>query len=247
MAVVDEECLTVDCVIEVENAQVVLNDIPVIDGLSLSLSRGEFLMILGQSGSGKTTLLKAIAGLIPYNGSIRLKGNLRMIFQEGLLYPWLTVAGNIALGAGNVPKAEAHHRAEELIAELGIAHLSRKYPHEISGGEKQRVAIARAFASLPDVVLMDEPFGALDVFTREKMQLWLMEFWKARAMTSIIFVSHDIEECLQLGDRAVVMAQGKAQFSTIVPFPRPRDESLKYTEEFIRLRKAVHQKVADSK
>ena len=133
---------------------------------------------------------------------------------------------------------------QRLLSEMGIEHLRNSFPYEISGGERQRVAIARAFAADPDIVLMDEPFGALDIFTRERMQIWLLEFWE-RHQVAVLFVTHDIEEGLILGDRLTVMSEGQLEPDHIIPFPRPRGAEIKYTDKFLEARRDIRKEIVD--
>lgn len=232
----------------------------VVKRISLKLRKGEFVSIVGKSGCGKTTFLKAVAGLVDHTGTLKRQGRARMVFQEGLLLPWLTVKSNIALGLTQLngsrkdtdldssqgiryDQSAAHDAiVESLLAEMGIEHLSDSYPYEISGGERQRVAIARAFAARPEIVLMDEPFGALDIFTRERMQTWLLEFWQ-RHKVAVLFVTHDIEEGLVLGDRLTVMTDGVLEPDYVIPFPRPRGADIKYTEDFLAARREIRHQI----
>jgi ABC-type nitrate/sulfonate/bicarbonate transport system ATPase subunit len=131
-------------------------------------------------------------------------------------------------------------KAEKLLSELGMADLFDRYPHELSGGESQRVAIARAFGARSQIVLMDEPFGALDVLTRERMQEWLLTFWQ-RNTVAVVFVTHDVEEALMLGDRILVLEDGQLKPVLDVPFPRPREQDLRYSQDFLNARRLVRE------
>ncbi len=232
----------------------------VVKAVDLKLRTGEFVTIVGKSGCGKTTLLKAVAGLVERTGTLQSRGRIRMVFQEGLLLPWLTVEENIQLGlheesmqsrrgdgyqvAATNRKADAPRGdvVEALLSEMRIEHLRDSYPYEISGGEGQRVAIARAFAPGPDIILMDEPFGALDIFTRERMQTWLLGFWE-RHKVAVLFVTHDIEEGLVLGDRLIVMTDGELEPDHGISFPRPRGAEIKYTESFLEARREIRKRI----
>ncbi len=192
----------------------------VLKDVDLEVRTGELLVILGPSGSGKSTLLSVMAGLSrPDSGLIaRPDGSERhlpgIVFQEPLLLPWATVVDNVALGlryrrhrlrTGSRMRAPARRRAARaLLSELGIAHLADRYPDQLSGGQAQRVAIARTMITEPSVLLMDEPFGALDLATRTDLQRWLLELRAVRDLT-IVFVTHDLDEAQLLGDRLIVL------------------------------------------
>ncbi len=245
--------------VEAADLNVRFGKLEVVTGVNLRVRQGEFVTIVGKSGCGKTTLLKAVAGLVKYSGTLRRQGRIRMVFQEGLLLPWLTVEKNIWMGVTEEEKQKGsvnsssrkpemgnspNDRVQKLLSEMGIEHLRNSFPYEISGGEKQRVAIARAFAASPEIVLMDEPFGALDIFTRELMQTWLLEFWE-RHKVAVLFVTHDIEEGLILGDRLTVMSAGQLEPDHTIPFPRPRGAETKYTEQFLEARRNIRKQIID--
>jgi ABC-type nitrate/sulfonate/bicarbonate transport system ATPase subunit len=202
----------------------------VLEGVDLQVRTGEFLVILGPSGSGKSTLLSVMAGLLrPDTGEIvRPEGPAAhlpgIVFQEPLLFPWATVADNVALGLRyrrhrlrtGVRMRASQRRAEAraLLGELGIGHLADRYPDQLSGGQAQRVAIARTMITEPSVLLMDEPFGALDLATRSELQRWLLEVRAARDLT-IVFVTHDLDEAQLLGDRLIVLNGPMSQVETV--------------------------------
>ena len=207
---------------------------PVLDDLSLDVRENEFVVLLGRSGCGKTTLLNIIAGLERAStGEVRIddtpvtrpgqgKG---VVFQQGALFPWLTAAGNVAFAAKSrgVAAPEREALCSELLALVGLGGAEAKYPFELSGGMQQRVAIARALALDPHILLMDEPFGALDELTRIEMQNELLRVWAARRKT-VVFVTHSIWEALILADRILVMAPrpGRIVLDRRVALPRPR-------------------------
>lgn len=220
----------------------------VLSGINLDIRAGEFISIVGASGCGKSTLLKLVAGLdTQYGGDIvyqgaRIEGtdlSRGIVFQEHRLFPWLTVEGNIALAfsATDVPKAERKHRVQEQINLVGLSGFEKAYPHQISGGMSQRVAIARALALRPQLLLLDEPFAALDALTRLKLQQELQRLWEHEGLTTIL-VTHDVEEAVFLGDRVVVMQSHPGRIKRIVPvdLPRPR---LRSTIEFQRIKEDV--------
>jgi sulfonate transport system ATP-binding protein len=209
----------------------------VLNGLDLSVEPGGFLTIVGASGCGKSTLLRLIAGLeTDFDGSVMLDGervwapslDRGLVFQEPRLFPWLTVTQNIALGLLNaeLSKAERRHAVAEHIALVGLNGFQDAYPHQLSGGMAQRVAIARGLVNRPRVLLLDEPFGALDALTRARLQDELQRIWAAEGITMLL-VTHDVEEATYLGDRVVVMAPrpGRIAASFDVPQMRPRDRS----------------------
>ncbi len=180
----------------------------VLDNVSLSIAEGEFVCLLGASGCGKTTLLNLIAGLdVPTSGTISATGRTSLIFQEPALCPWLTAGKNIelALKASGVERAKRKEKAQEL---LHLVHLDRSYdqrPHELSGGMKQRVAIARALAQESKILLLDEPFAALDAITRDFLHEEISRVWKERGLT-IVFVTHNVREAVRLGQRVLLLS-----------------------------------------
>ena len=201
--------------------------------VTLSIGEGEFVCLVGPSGSGKTTLLRALAGLqAPASGSFHLRHDQpdrplsAMVFQSASVFPWMTVLENVAYGlrARHVPFAERNRTAREWIGRVGLAKFTEAYPHELSGGMQQRVGLARAFAYYPEILLMDEPFGALDEQTRLILQETLLSLWQSRKMT-ILFVTHSIDEALTLADRVVVLSARPARVLAVesVDFPRPRN------------------------
>jgi len=231
--------------------------------LDLSIASGSFVSIVGRSGCGKSTLLRLIAGLeTPSGGSIAVDGetvsrppnSVRYLFQnysESLL-PWRTVAGNIKFGLDHAYRRSAPARRAELsatiedkLAEVGLAGAADRYPAELSGGMQQRVAIARALAAQPKILLLDEPFSAVDALSRTTLQDLLLDVWKIHALT-IVFVTHDIDEALYLSDRVLLFGPNGSglQMDIDVPLPRPRHQiETRRTEEFLRLRSDILQRV----
>jgi NitT/TauT family transport system ATP-binding protein len=206
---------------------------------------GELVALVGPSGCGKSTLLKILAGLHPHDGGeVRIGSashafdpakDVGMVFQAPLLLKWRRILDNVLLPAEilKMPKAEARRRARELLRLVGLAGYEDKYPYELSGGMQQRAAIARALVHDPKLVLMDEPFGALDALTREKMNLELLRIWKEAGKT-IIFVTHGISEAVFLGTRVVVLTAGPARMADNfeVELPHPRTLDMKTQERF---------------
>ncbi len=220
-----------------KNYEVNGEPLPVLDKLSLAIKPGEFVSIVGGSGCGKSTLLRLIIGLEgDYSGEILLDGkrllgtslNRGIVFQEHRLFPWLTVEQNIAIGVLNAEGTEAAKAKSvtEHIALVGLKGFESMYPHQLSGGMSQRVAIARALVSRPEVLLLDEPFGALDAATRNHLQLELERIWRTEGITAIL-VTHDVEEAVLLGDRVVVLESRPGRIRRIidVPLQRTRDRN----------------------
>lgn len=212
---------------------------------------GEFRVLLGPSGCGKSTLLRMIAGLDkPTSGQVFVNGEIvthpgkdrGMVFQKYTSFPWLTVADNIAYGMkiNGVPEAQRKETVDRLLQSVGLTEFANVYPETLSGGMQQRVAIARTLALRPSVILMDEPFGALDAQTRSDMQQLLLQIWDETACT-ILFVTHDVEEAVYLADRIFIMSShpGTIVEDVEVPFDRPRDLGLKEKNEFHELQHYV--------
>lgn len=208
---------------------------PVIGGIDLDIAPGELVCVVGPSGCGKSSLLNVVAGFLPAtSGEVRIDGEpvagpdrRRMfIFQESGLFPWLTVGENVSLGLLHAPPASRAAAVAEKLSMVGLAGSEARFPAELSGGMKQRVELARALAADPDVLYMDEPFGALDFLTRIKVRQDLIRIWEASRKT-ILFVTHDVDESVQLADRVVVLSQRPATIRRIIPvdLPRPRDMS----------------------
>jgi len=215
-----------------------------LNNFTIEVAKGEFVSIVGPSGCGKSTFLNIVLGLIkPDSGEIRLNGTpikgpgqeRAMVFQEFGLLPWRTVTANVELGLElkDVPAAERSERAIELIKLVGLAGFERHYPHELSGGMKQRVGLARALATEPEVLLMDEPFAALDAQTRDLMQAELLQIWE-RTQKTVLFVTHSIEEAAYLSDRVIVMTARPGRTKSIlkINLPRPRDYEMRLCAQF---------------
>jgi NitT/TauT family transport system ATP-binding protein len=204
--------------------------------VTLQVQHGEFLTIVGPSGCGKSTLLKIFAGLIPQTkGRLSFNGapiagpqrSMGMVFQSAVLFPWRSVLDNVLLPADvlKLPRAQAVEQAKHLLSIVGLADFAGKYPNELSGGMQQRVSIARALVHDPAIVLMDEPFGALDAMTRETMNLEILRIWKESKKT-ILFVTHSIPEAVFLGQRIVVMTPRPGRIAEIIETGLPADRDL---------------------
>ncbi|NLX46867.1 MAG: ABC transporter ATP-binding protein [Euryarchaeota archaeon] len=219
-----------------------------IEDFTLDVKKGEFICILGPSGCGKTTILRIIAGLdTQTSGKISLDGKIikgpgsdrGMVFQEFALFPWRSVRKNIEFGMElrKVPVKTRHETSQKLIELVGLEGFEDAHPHELSGGMKQRVGIARALANEPDILLMDEPFGALDAQTRNMMQKELLRIWEETKKT-VVFITHSVDEAVFLADRIVVMGERPSSITEIydIPWERPRERA---SMEFANLRKEI--------
>lgn len=221
-------------------------DVTALTGVSLDIQKGEFISLLGPSGCGKTTLLRIIADLLqPTSGEIsiagesprdaRLSKKYGIVFQSPVLYDWRTVKKNIMLPLEimHIPKAEREDRAMKMLDIVGLTEFANHYPNQLSGGMQQRVGIARALAIQPQILLMDEPFSALDEFTKEKLHEDLLRIW-AKTNKTIIFVTHNIQEAVFLSSRICVLSPHPGRLSAVidVDIPRPRTMDIKDTPEF---------------
>ncbi len=222
--------------------------ISALQDFNLDIREGEFFTILGPSGCGKSTFLNVLAGLAhKTSGSITIDGrpaegiNLHqgVVFQGYALFPWRTVLQNIEMGLEirKVPKRERKETAEHFLDLVGLSGFANRYPHELSGGMRQRVAIARALAYSPDLLLMDEPFAALDAQTREILQAELLRIWEAHKKT-IVFITHSLDEAIYLSDRIAVMTHRPGRIKSIldVPLARPRPAEIRHSSQFVQLR-----------
>jgi ABC-type nitrate/sulfonate/bicarbonate transport system ATPase subunit len=205
--------------------------------IDANIERGQFVCLIGASGCGKTTMLRIIAGFEePSTGEVLVDGkqitapgsDRGMVFQDYALFPWMTVRQNIGFGPRQrrLARSDVDAITDELVRLVGLEHAARRYPSQLSGGMKQRVAIARVLANNANVLLMDEPFGALDALTREQLQRELLQIW-ARTRVTVIFVTHSVEEAALLADRVLVMSAGPGHIETDIALelPRPRDVS----------------------
>ncbi|MEV4318790.1 ABC transporter ATP-binding protein [Actinocrispum sp. NPDC049592] len=231
--------------------QVRRRTVQALDGIDLTVPEGQFLCVVGASGSGKSTLLSLVAGLdTPTEGTVLVDGrpvtgpgpDRGLVPQAGTLYPWRTVERNVAFGLEllAVNSAERARRVDWYLAETGLSEFRRSLPRQLSGGQQQRVAIARALACEPEVLLLDEPFGALDVQTKEDMQVLIRQIWLDTG-TTVLMVTHDVEEAVFLGQRVVVLASdpGRIAEDITVDLPRHRDLSVKRTPGFLSLRATI--------
>jgi NitT/TauT family transport system ATP-binding protein len=228
-----------------------------LSGFDIEVREGEFLSIVGPSGCGKSTFLNVVLGLIaPDSGEIKLRGRAiegpgqdrAMVFQEFGLLPWRTVENNVELGLElkGVPSTTRRGTARRFIDMVGLTGFEGHYPHELSGGMKQRVGLARALATDPEVLLMDEPFAALDAQTRDMMQIELLRIWQA-ARKTVLFVTHQIDEAIYLSDRVMVMTKrpGHAKRIFDIDLPRPRDYEMRMSREFNDLKLEIWHELRD--
>ena len=215
--------------------------------INLTVHQGEFISIIGSSGCGKSTLLRIIAGLeTDYQGDAEFEGaringpglERGVVFQEHRLFPWLTVRENVAFGLGGGREHSRGESVREHIDLVGLTGFEQAYPHQLSGGMAQRASIARALVNRPQVLLLDEPFGALDALTKIQMQEEVLRIWQAEKATMVL-VTHDIDEAVFLGDRVVIMSNRPGTIKRIIPvdLPRPRDRG---SYEFTQLRSAIY-------
>ena len=222
-----------------------------LDGVNMSVRPGEFVTLIGPSGCGKSTLFNVVAGLEGYDsGQIRLDatpgggrlGEIAYMFQKDLLFPWRTVLGNASLGLemDGLPRKEARERVEPYLERFGLADFARAYPDQLSGGMRQRVAFLRTMVQKRSLMLLDEPFGALDSYTRTGLQQWLMGVWD-EIRTTVLFITHDVAEAVYLSDRVYVMTPRPGRIQTVcdIDLERPREKGLEITDEFLHLERTL--------
>jgi sulfonate transport system ATP-binding protein len=211
--------LQTETVVRVRGLTRAFGDAVVLDGLDLELRAGEFVALLGHSGSGKTTLLRILAGLdAGITGDVRTGGTPAVVFQDPRLLPWRSVIQNVALGLRD---AEPRGRARRALAEVGLEGREDAWPRQLSGGQRQRVALARALVREPDLMLLDEPFSALDALTRVSAQALVRDLWQ-RHQPAVLLVTHDVEESLLLADRVLIVHDGRIAYDERFDLARPR-------------------------
>ncbi|MDA0770375.1 MAG: ABC transporter ATP-binding protein [Chloroflexi bacterium] len=222
--------------------------LPVLSNISLEIQQGSFISVIGPSGCGKTTLLKLIGGLLDAeSGSVTIEGAppqeaqrrkaIGFVFQDSSLLPWRTVAENISLPLelNSSESRQGHDEVDRLLDVMGLAEFGAYHPHELSGGMRQRVALARALATDPDVLLMDEPLGALDEMTREAMRYEILSVWERNRRKTVVFVTHSIAEAVALSHRVIVMSlrPGHILDEIDIDLPHPRDETIEKSQTFL--------------
>lgn len=246
--------------IEIKNVNKQYGNLVVLSDISLSIKAGEFVSFVGPSGCGKSTLLKIIHGLVPptagsvTSGGVEVTSPTReraMVFQSDSLMPWLRIIDNVGFGLelGGTPRKEARRRSQAILDLVGLGDFARYFPRQLSGGMRQRANLARALAIEPGMLLMDEPFAALDAQTREVMQEELLRIWSQTAKT-VVFITHQIDEAVLLSDRVVVMGSSPGVIRDIIPidFPRPRTLEIKRSTQFNEIVNGIwHQLEADAR
>ncbi|GAB4393624.1 MAG: ABC transporter ATP-binding protein [Kiloniellaceae bacterium] len=231
-----------------------------VSNVDLQIQPGEFITLIGPSGCGKSTLFNMIGGLLPADddGSIlmngepqkdgELLGKVSFMPQRDLLFPWRNVVDNaiLALEIEGVSKKEAREKALAMLPDFGLKGFEKHYPHQLSGGMRQRVALMRTFLFERDLILLDEPFGALDALTRAMMQRWLLDIWQ-RYKRTVLFITHDLDEAIFLGDKVVVMSArpGTIKLQETIDLPRPREASVVTSEAFISVKRRLLEAVEE--
>jgi NitT/TauT family transport system ATP-binding protein len=239
-----------DLTVQFETAQA---DLKALDRINLMVAENEFVCIMGPSGCGKTTLLNVIAGIVePTSGEVRVDGALvtepgpdrAVVFQEDAVFPWMTVEDNIAysLRMRHRSAAQVAEAIDRYVTLVGLSDFRKSWPRQLSGGMKKRVDLARGYAAEPKVLLMDEPFGALDIMTKERLQEELRKLWLVAART-VVFITHDLDEALFLGNRVILMSPrpGRIDKEYRPGFPAERDMSLKTTPDFVHYAKEIRE------
>ncbi|MGV3464342.1 MAG: ABC transporter ATP-binding protein [Heyndrickxia sp.] len=238
--------------LQIEQVSFTYEHKPIVSNFSLTVEKGEFVSLIGKSGSGKSTIIKMIAGLLqPDVGKIRMDGviptpgSFGYMPQQDLLLPWRTVLENLMLGSeirrGNVYTKE---EVREWLRKTGLLEWENALPKQLSGGMKQRIAFLRTILTGSKVLLLDEPFGALDAFTKRDMQKWLLSIWEELDKT-ILFITHDLEEAILLSDRILILHPQQGVEEIKVNLPRPREAGMIYTEEMVKYRKELERRITD--
>jgi NitT/TauT family transport system ATP-binding protein len=225
-------------IIEVEQLSIKYDDKSILENVNFSCHAGEFVSIVGKSGTGKSSFLNALANFIPYTGYVKIPSDIGYIFQNYALFPWMTVEDNIGFGIENKSKSEKENIIQQLLLKIEMTAFAKRYPSQLSGGQIQRVALARAFAKNPSIVLADEPYGALDHHTRDKMHEWLLSTLN-ESIKTVIFVTHYIEEALFLSDRVVVLKDHSFIANIEITFAKPRTNQLKFSADFIAMKEKI--------
>ena len=221
-----------DKYIQAQDLSIFYDNVCVLKDINFECDKGDFVSIVGLSGSGKSSFLNALANFIPYEGKVTIPSKIGYIFQTHSLFPWMTVKQNIAFGLQHLSRQEQELKINQLLNRIGLVNEANKYPAQLSGGQVQRVALARTFSTDPEVILADEPYAALDHYTRDKMHEWLLDILRESKKT-VIFVTHYIEEAVFLSDRIIIIKDKKFIDNLIIPFSKPRDPNIRYQKEFL--------------
>ena len=214
-----------------KNLSVAYGSNSVLEDVNFEIKSGEFVGIVGKSGTGKTTLLNALADFIGYKGDVNVNGTIGFCFQSHSLFYWMTVAENIGFGINNTDKKEKKEIVADFLKRIDLEKYANKYPRELSGGETQRVALGRAMAYNPKILLLDEPFSSLDIYTRDQMIDWVLKLISELKIT-VLMVTNYLDEALILADRIFVLKDKNISTEFPVLFPKPRTQQIRFTEEF---------------
>ena len=217
--------------ISANELSVAYNNLSVLENLNFEIIQGEFIGIVGKSGTGKTTLLNALAGFIDYNGTKIVNGNIGFCFQNHSLFNWMTVAQNIGFGITNKSEKEKKEIVADVLKKIDLEVYGNKYPKELSGGQTQRVALGRAIAYNPSILMLDEPFSSLDIYTRDQMIDWVLKLISELTIT-VLMVTHYLDEALILADRIFVLREKEIVTTFPVTFSKPRTQEIRYTDQF---------------
>jgi iron(III) transport system ATP-binding protein len=217
--------------ISVNNLSVTYKTVSILEDLNFQIEDGEFIGIIGKSGEGKTTLLNAIAGFIKHTGNVTTEGKIGFCFQSNSLFNWMTVEDNIAFGLNGMRKEEKDKIVIDVLKKIGLEQYGKFYPTQLSGGQVQRVALGRAIAYKPSIILLDEPFSSLDIFTRDQMIDWVLKLISEMKVT-VVMVTHYVDEALIFSDRILLVKNKNIAQDIEINFPKPRTQSIRFTEDF---------------
>jgi NitT/TauT family transport system ATP-binding protein len=227
--------LSNSAIISIHDLTVGYKNQTVLEKLCLEVNAGEFIAVIGKSGTGKTTLLNSIAGFIKHHGKIEIPNSIGFCFQNNSLFYWMTVKENIAFGLDDFTEIEKKEIINDILLKIDMVKYQDNYPIELSGGQQQRVALGRALANKPKVLLLDEPFSSLDIYTRDQMMVWVLNIL-AKMKITIIMVTHYLDEALVLADRVIVLKNKNILTEVTVPFDKPRSQNIRYTEIFQKMK-----------
>ena len=217
--------------VAVKDLSVAFGEYQVLENINFQVRNNEFIAIVGKSGTGKTTLLNTLAGFIPCKGKVSINGNIGFCFQDHSLFYWMTVAENIGFGLSHVNRNERDETVNDILKKIDLESYANKYPSELSGGQTQRVALGRSIAYKPKILMLDEPFSSLDIYTRDQMIDWVLKLVSELNMT-ILMVTHYLDEALILADRIFVLKDKNIFDNFPVDFPKPRTQDIRFTDSF---------------